>query len=114
MSRSIPHETHVAWTRVKLCYRSSGLGRLLMSFHAVVAEQIPGLEKVMLTCFVANRRARAFYEKLGYAKDEISPEPRNLRFGKVFVPDYVIMSLPLKRRSGSDRDAADGERDTAA
>ena len=64
-----------------------------MSYHAAVAKAIPGVGKVMLTCFVANTRARAFYERLGFTKDDISPEPRVLRFGKLFTPDYVIMSL---------------------
>ncbi|OTA68656.1 acyl-CoA N-acyltransferase [Hypoxylon sp. EC38] len=69
-----------------------GLGKTLMEFLESVAVNTPPIEKVMLTCFLSNERALAFYRKLGFKRDEISPEPRKLRFGKEFIPDYVIMS----------------------
>lgn len=72
--------------------RRTGLGRQLLEYHEQVARHTPTIEKVMLTCFLSNERALAFYRKLGFEKDEMSPEPRKLRFGKVFVPDYMIMS----------------------
>ncbi|ORY57871.1 acyl-CoA N-acyltransferase [Pseudomassariella vexata] len=68
------------------------LGKLLISFLEDVAVNVPTVEKVMLTCFTSNKRALDFYKKLGFKKDDISPEPRRLRYGKEVVPDYVIMS----------------------
>ncbi|CAJ2500155.1 Uu.00g030080.m01.CDS01 [Anthostomella pinea] len=72
--------------------QGTGLGKLLMSFQERVAANTPPIKKVMLTCFVSNNQALGFYRKFGFETDRISPEPRKLRFGKLFVPDYVIMS----------------------
>ncbi|KAK2017100.1 hypothetical protein LZ32DRAFT_551534 [Colletotrichum eremochloae] len=80
--------------------RGTGMGRGLMDRLVRVAESIPGVEKVMLTCFVANAAARAFYGRLGFEKDPISPPERTLRSGKVFVPDYLIMSRRVRGGSG--------------
>ena len=66
-----------------------------MNFHVTVATNLPPVTKVMLTCFLANRRALDFYTRLGFEKDGISPEPRRLRGGKIFTPDYVILSKVL-------------------
>ncbi|KAI8264841.1 hypothetical protein K4K53_000126 [Colletotrichum sp. SAR 10_77] len=88
--------------------RGTGMGRKLMDYLVAVAESIPIVEKVMLTCFVANKAARGFYEKLGFARDATSPVERKLRFGKVFVPDYVIMSRKIQRREGGQVDSKDG------
>ncbi|KAF3069727.1 hypothetical protein GL218_07994 [Daldinia childiae] len=77
--------------------QGTGLGKILMGFLENVAVNTPPVEKVMLTCFLSNQRAFTFYKKLGFEKDEISPEPRKLRFGKEFIPDYVIMSKAVKR-----------------
>jgi len=60
-----------------------------------VAERA-GAEKVMLTCFVANTGGMAFYTRLGFVTDEISPGERRLRSGKMVKPDYVILSCPAK------------------
>lgn len=62
----------------------------------VVASKIPRTEKVMLTCFLRNQRALKFYEKLGYVKDESSPEERRLRKGSRAI-DYVILSKRIER-----------------
>ncbi|OIW28106.1 acyl-CoA N-acyltransferase [Coniochaeta ligniaria NRRL 30616] len=75
----------------------TGLGRLLMGFLCTVAKNIPPVDKVMLTCFLSNERGLDFYGKLGFQKDEISPVPRKLRFGKTFTPDYAILSKPISR-----------------
>ncbi|KAF0327885.1 hypothetical protein K4K61_006226 [Colletotrichum sp. SAR11_59] len=88
--------------------RGTGMGRKLMDYLVAVAESIPSVEKVMLTCFVANKAARGFYEKLGFERDATSPVERTLRFGKVFVPDYVIMSRKIQRREGGQVDSKDG------
>ncbi|AEO60127.1 hypothetical protein MYCTH_2067021 [Thermothelomyces thermophilus ATCC 42464] len=74
----------------------TGLGSLLMSFHSTVAANLPPIKKVMLTCFLSNQRGLSFYKKLGFERDEISPVPRELRHGKIFNPDYVIMSKPVR------------------
>ncbi|KAI1407595.1 acyl-CoA N-acyltransferase [Hypoxylon sp. FL1857] len=78
--------------------QGTGLGRTLMGFLESVAANTPPIEKVMLTCFLSNERAFAFYKKSGFEKDEISPEPRKLRFGKEYIPDYVIMSKFVRSR----------------
>ncbi|KAL1835768.1 hypothetical protein VTJ49DRAFT_6098 [Mycothermus thermophilus] len=72
--------------------QGTGLGTLLMSFHATIASNLPTVNKVMLTCFLSNTTALEFYRKLGFEKDEISPEPRALRGRKTKEPDYVILS----------------------
>ena len=73
------------------------MGRTLMRFLENVAANSPPISKVMLTCFLSNKRALKFYESLGFSADEISPGPRRLRSGTVFVPDYVIMSKVIAR-----------------
>ncbi|KAK3057829.1 hypothetical protein LTR09_000904 [Extremus antarcticus] len=70
--------------------RKLGLGAHLMRVVEEVAKDA-GVEKVMLTCFVCNERARKFYESRGYGKDVISPEDRRTR-AKIVKADYVIMS----------------------
>ncbi|KAF4449437.1 hypothetical protein F53441_7299 [Fusarium austroafricanum] len=72
----------------------TGLGKKLMSYFTDVAENIPSVEKAMLTCFVSNKSALKFYEKMGFTKDDYSPRERKLRGGKVVIPDYVILSRP--------------------
>ncbi|KXH65999.1 acetyltransferase [Colletotrichum salicis] len=91
--------------------RGTGVGRTLMDYLTKVAKSIPTIEKVMLTCFIANADARAFYEKLGFEIDALSPVERKLRFGKVFVPDYVIMSKRVrdKRKDVDKGGAVDNE-----
>ncbi|CZT13024.1 uncharacterized protein RAG0_16637 [Rhynchosporium agropyri] len=63
--------------------RGTGLGGILMGHLITIAKAIPLTEKVMLTVFTRNEHAVAFYAKLGYEKDEYSPEPRLLRNGTV-------------------------------
>ena len=62
----------------------------------------------MLTCFLSNRRALAFYERLGFGRDAVSPLPKALRSGETHVPDYVIMSKAVTRPRG--RDAGGGRK----
>ncbi|KAK1753412.1 acyl-CoA N-acyltransferase [Echria macrotheca] len=96
--------TYEAGEPVVYCYeihlkpdlQGTGLGTILMNFHTTVATNLPPITKVMLTCFLSNRRGLEFYHKLGFQKDDISPRPRRLRFGKVFQPDYVIMSKQIR------------------
>ncbi|KAI8623768.1 acyl-CoA N-acyltransferase [Xylariaceae sp. FL1651] len=76
----------------------TGLGRLLITFLESVAAYTPPIEKVMLTCFLSNQKALAFYKGVGFEKDPISPVPRKLRYGREFVPDYVIMSKAVERK----------------
>ena len=67
-----------------------------MDLHIALAKKLAPITKVMLTVFLANQRAVKFYKKLGFEQDAISPEPRELRFGKIFAPDYVIMSKRVR------------------
>jgi ribosomal protein S18 acetylase RimI-like enzyme len=67
-----------------------------MGFLFTVAQNVPPIEKAMLTCFLSNRRGLEFYRKLGFQEDEISPRPRRLRYGKIFTPDYMIMSKAIR------------------
>lgn len=83
------YEVHFAET-----LRNGGLGMLLMGLVEEMGRKV-GVEKVMLTVFVANEGARRFYEKLEYDVDEFSPEERQLRGGTVIVPDYMILSKSL-------------------
>ncbi|KID60421.1 Acyl-CoA N-acyltransferase, partial [Metarhizium hybridum] len=76
--------------------KGTGLGSQLMGYLTEVAERAEGIDKVMLTCFVRNERARRFYERLGFDVDENSPRERRLR-GKLIAADYVIMSRRVKR-----------------
>ncbi|KAJ9150340.1 N-alpha-acetyltransferase 40 [Pleurostoma richardsiae] len=79
--------------------RGTGIAALLMSFLETVAANLPPIQKIMLTCFLSNKRALGFYNRLGFGIDEISPKERNLRSGRTFMPDYVIMSKTVRRRS---------------
>ncbi|KAK3391492.1 acyl-CoA N-acyltransferase [Sordaria brevicollis] len=86
--------------------QGSGLGSLLVGFHVIVAANLPPITKVMLTCFLSNKRALGFYKKHGFEKDGISPGPRKFRSGKVVMPDYAIMSRPVTRSApGSEENA---------
>ncbi|KAI1746781.1 acyl-CoA N-acyltransferase [Xylaria castorea] len=80
----------------------TGLGRLLMSFLESVAAHTPPIKKIMLTCFLANQKALAFYRSLGFTRDPISPVPKKLRYGREFVPDYVIMSKTVESKAVLD------------
>lgn len=86
---------------------STGLGFQLMSHLVAVATKIPSIEKVMLSCFVNNFRARGFYKKMGFVKDPYSPGPRLLR-GKTVEPDYEILSLQVPNTS--NRELVRGDR----
>ncbi|KAI1761162.1 acyl-CoA N-acyltransferase [Hypoxylon sp. FL1150] len=77
--------------------QGSGLGKTLIGFLESIATNTPPIKKVMLSCFLSNQRALGFYKKSGFEKDEISPKPRKLRFGKEFIPDYMIMSKTIFR-----------------
>ncbi|KAI0160786.1 acyl-CoA N-acyltransferase [Xylariaceae sp. FL1272] len=77
--------------------RGTGLGKLLLSYLDNVAIYTPPIEKVMLTCFLSNQIAYNFYQGNGFVIDPISPEPRKLRFGKEFRPDYAILSKVVQR-----------------
>ncbi|KAJ4311357.1 hypothetical protein N0V84_010485 [Fusarium piperis] len=82
--------------------QGTGLGRRLMGYLMDVADNIPSVDKVMLTCFVSNASGLEFYQKLGFDRDEFSPRERKLRGGKVVMPDYVILSRPTTGNGGGD------------
>ncbi|CAK7269610.1 N alpha-acetyl-transferase [Sporothrix epigloea] len=78
--------------------RGSGLGSLLLGFQSIVAHNLgPPISKVMLTCFLSNSQALQFYKNQGFVTDELAPTTRRLRGGKVFRPDYTILSKPVVR-----------------
>ncbi|KAH6665341.1 acyl-CoA N-acyltransferase [Plectosphaerella plurivora] len=80
----------------------TGLARQLMGMLESVARHTPPITKVMLTCYTSNMRARAFYTKLGFVTDAISPQERRLRRGVVFMPDYLIMSLRVRGETAEE------------
>lgn len=78
--------------------RGTGLAKLLMDLLETVAYNIDVVDKVMLTVFTCNKRAVEFYQKCDFVRDEISPQPRTLRGGKVKVPEYEILSKRVEHR----------------
>jgi GNAT superfamily N-acetyltransferase len=88
-SPSVPvlyiYEIHLAES-----LRGLGLGNHLIQVTERIASNI-GLDKVMLTCFLCNKKAHQFYTDRGFGKDSCSPADRKTR-NKVVAVDYVIMS----------------------
>jgi len=88
-SPSVPvlyiYEIHLAES-----LRGLGLGNHLMQVTERLASNI-GLDKVMLTCFLCNKKAHHFYTNRGFVADACSPADRKTR-NKVVAVDYVIMS----------------------
>jgi len=88
-SPSVPvlyiYEIHLAES-----LRGLGLGNHLIQVTERLASNI-GLDKVMLTCFLCNKKAHQFYTDRGFGKDACSPADRKTR-NKVVAVDYVIMS----------------------
>ena len=74
--------------------RKLGLGARLIRMIEEVGRRV-GVEKLMLTVFLANQDALAFYKRLGYAVDEFSPRPRILRGGITKEADYALLSRSL-------------------
>lgn len=70
-----------------------------MTFLENVAAHTPPIEKVMLTCFLRNQKALAFYKSSGFTEDPISPVPKKLRYGREFIPDYCIMSKTVESKA---------------
>lgn len=73
--------------------RGRGLGSRLMAVMHELGREC-GLQKAFLTVFTSNRLAFAFYLKLGYNVDQISPKDKDLR-GRVITSDYRILSKRL-------------------
>lgn len=88
--------------------RGCGLGRHAIEMVEGIAENI-GVEKVMLTCFVRNKKAKSFYEKLGYHVQE-QVEGRKTR-GKEVGDDesgYLIMAKDVGKEDDK-KDVADDD-----
>ena len=89
--------------------RGCGLGRHAIEMVEGIAEKIE-VEKVMLTCFVRNKKARSFYEKLGYHVQE-QVQGRKTR-GKEKVGDdesgYLIMAKDVGKKIAM-KDVADDD-----
>jgi ribosomal protein S18 acetylase RimI-like enzyme len=92
-SPSVPvlyiYEIHLAES-----LRGLGLGNHLMHVADLLAQKI-GLAKVMLTCFLCNKKAYRFYADHGFLKDACSPEDRKTR-NKVVAVDYAILSKDVQ------------------
>lgn len=84
--------------------RGKGLGGFLMRMVENVAREA-GVEKVMLTCFLSNENALAFYHKLGFEVDACSPGDRRTR-NKVVKADYVIMSKNMLNEGANNKSTA--------
>ncbi|KAL8846962.1 MAG: hypothetical protein Q9221_007975 [Calogaya cf. arnoldii] len=84
-----------------------GLGKHLMGLMETVGSKAE-VAKSMLTVFVKNDAALKFYERLGYSKDDYSPEPRKMRNGVVKMPTYVILSKSLQEWNTDDEGLEDG------
>lgn len=91
--------------------RGTGLSRLLIRMLEAVAAEVGIIEKVMLTVFTCNERAMKFYRGCGFERDNISPQPRTLRGGKVKMPDYEILSKKAGRPRGGAGAPGVGGRD---
>ena len=76
--------------------RGSGLGTELMSIVREITKYC-GVSKMMLTVFSKNTKARAFYHRFGFVKDQCSPEDREVR-GRKIEADYVILSRVIKSK----------------
>ncbi|KAF1836792.1 hypothetical protein BDW02DRAFT_566717 [Decorospora gaudefroyi] len=73
--------------------RGQGLGSKLIEFVEDAARECQ-VNKTMLTVFMANERAIRMYKRLGYGKDESSPEDKVMRH-KAVKAQYLIMSKVL-------------------
>ncbi|KAL8988573.1 MAG: hypothetical protein Q9177_002377 [Variospora cf. flavescens] len=96
------YELHLAPT-----LQRQGIGMHLMSLMEHAGSRT-GVEKSMLTVFMENEAALRFYEKLGYTKDDYSPEPRTLRNGTVKMPTYTILSKSLQEWGTDEEDEQHG------
>ncbi|KAL8648047.1 MAG: hypothetical protein Q9226_006164 [Calogaya cf. arnoldii] len=87
--------------------QKQGLGKHLMSLMETVGSNAE-VARSMLTVFVENDAALKFYERLGYSKDDYSPEPRKMRNEVVKMPTYVILSKSLQQWDTDDEELEDG------
>jgi ribosomal protein S18 acetylase RimI-like enzyme len=73
--------------------RGRGLGSRLIRFVEEATLRC-GILKTMLTVFKSNAGAKGLYEKLGYSKDDCSPEDKVVR-RRIIEAEYLIMSRLL-------------------
>jgi GNAT superfamily N-acetyltransferase len=85
--------------------RGLGLGNHLIQVTERLASNM-GLDMVMLTCFLCNKKAHQFYTDRGFGKDACSPADRKTR-NKVVAVDYVIMSKAAPATVAEPRQIAD-------
>ncbi|KAI7549234.1 hypothetical protein KC331_g3926 [Hortaea werneckii] len=85
--------------------RGKGNAKILMQTAMEVAKNL-GVEKVMLTCFLSNKKALRFYRKCGFRVDACSPEERSTR-KTVLKPDYVILSRRVNGSTKAENPEAD-------
>ena len=106
-SPSVPvlyiYEIHLAQS-----LRGLGLGNHLIQVTERLASNM-GLDMVMLTCFLCNKKAHNFYTDRGFGKDACSPVDRKTR-NKIVAVDYVIMSKSAT--AAEPRQIADNDSNT--
>ena len=96
-----PRERHVAefGITVGTAYRDSGVGRAMLEALEVWAREV-GVERIQLRVFDDNARARALYERMGYADEGV--ERLAIKFPDEYI-DAVRMAKILPVASGADR-----------
>lgn len=97
-----PRERHLAEFGVTVgrAHRGIGVGRALLGTLEVWAREV-GVEKIILRVFDSNARARALYEKLGYAAEGV--DRRAVKF-----PDEYIDAVRMAKFVGGPQDAPAG------
>jgi len=107
-----PRERHLCefGVTVARAYRGIGVGRaLLETLEVWAAEQ--GVEKIMLRVFDTNDRARALYEKMGYAFE--GTERRAVKFPDEYI-DAIRMAKFISRSDAGKRAASPRSRRSRA
>ena len=76
--------------QIKSNMQRLGIGKKVMILCSLLCKQLKCIDKMMLTVFTANEKAKRFYTTLGYSIDDSSP-CANEEGGK----DYRIMSKTI-------------------
>ncbi|KAI9173173.1 hypothetical protein H9P43_007304 [Blastocladiella emersonii ATCC 22665] len=84
--------------QVRAAFQGRGLGAFLVRVADAVGRENK-MEKLMLTVYKVNTAAIAFYRRLGFAIDGISPSNYVDDDGNPLDEPYEIMSRPIQRRA---------------
>lgn len=77
--------------------RGQGLGSFLIRTAEYITVEA-GLPKIMLSVFTRNKGARRLYERMGYKKDQCSPDDRITRRA-IIEADYAILYKSLTAKN---------------